>query len=74
MKFIAFGEAVCKVKDNKEFGKEAIKGWENLSKDFAKLLSCAHADEAQYGLFCLGYSPGTPHTLHYIIQKVQIIR
>jgi hypothetical protein len=52
MKFIAFGEAACKVKDNKEFGKEAIKGWENLSENFAKLLSCAHPNEAQYGLFC----------------------
>jgi hypothetical protein len=43
MKVIAFGEAVCKVKDNKEFGKEAIKGWENLSEKFRQaviLCSC----------------------------------
>jgi len=43
MKFIAFGEAACKVKDNEEFGKEAIKGWETLSEKFRQaviLCSC----------------------------------
>jgi hypothetical protein len=43
MKFIALGEAARKVKDNKEFGKEAIKGWETLSEKFRQaviLCSC----------------------------------
>lgn len=83
MKFIALGEAVGKVKNNKEFGEKAIKRWENLSKGFAHVVmsrrlfssNSAHTDEAQYeSVFCFGYSPSIAQTLHYIIQQVQIIR
>ena len=74
MKFIALGEAVGKVKDNKEFGKEAIKGWENLSEKFEDAvmtrrlfsLNCGHADGVDGNLFPICMRPSEPPA-HYVI-------
>jgi hypothetical protein len=43
MKFIPPGEAAYKVKDNEEFGKEVIKGWETLSTKFRQaVILCSY--------------------------------